>query len=171
MLDTAGARDRSGFPRAHPKEHVRWPCTLALGHKRRERWHTFGYHRKHRRPFHSVKGVGTVSDSGPAARLMQRSCPHSHMLHASGYGDPKLCLTSPLTSSNRGRHSRMTPAGMSLLRVMPTQNGRHFRQTRRRSTVRRAAITLAGTHPARRRCSARRLSYPVRTPSPRCQCG
>ena len=67
LLDTAGARDRSGFPRVHPKEHVRWPCTVAPGHKRRERWHIIGYLHKHRRPFHSVKGVGTVTDSEPIA--------------------------------------------------------------------------------------------------------
>ena len=36
------------------------------------------------------------------------------------------CLTSRLTSSNRGRHCRIAPAMMSLLHVMPTQTSRHF---------------------------------------------
>ena len=70
LLDTAGARNRAGFPRVHPKEHVCWPCTVALGHKRRERRHTIAYLRKHRRPFRSVRGVGAVSDDESVACLV-----------------------------------------------------------------------------------------------------
>ena len=36
------------------------------------------------------------------------------------------CLTCQLTSFNRGRHSRMTPAVMNPLHVMPTQTGLQF---------------------------------------------
>ena len=60
----------SWFPPVHPKQHVRWPCTVALGHNRRERWHTIGYLRKHRRRFQSAKGVEAVSDNEPLARLV-----------------------------------------------------------------------------------------------------
>ena len=124
MLDTAGAGDRSGFPRVHPKEHVRWPCTVALGHKRRERWHTIGYLRKHRRPFHSVKGVGAVITSqlpvSCSVRAFSPTCSTPP-----GMATPN-CLTSRLISSNRGLHCRIVPAVMRLLHDMPTQTGRLF---------------------------------------------
>ena len=65
-------------------------CTIELGHQQRERWHAVGDLRKHRHPFHSVKGVGAVSDKEPVACLMQRLCPQSHMLYCCGYGEPQL---------------------------------------------------------------------------------
>ena len=125
LLDTAGARDRSAFCRVHPKEHVRWPCTVALGHKRRERWHKTCYLRKHRGPFHSPKGVGAVSDNEqiPVSCSVRAFCPTCST--PQGTATPK-CLTSRLTSSDRGFHCFIAPAVISFLHVMATQTDRHF---------------------------------------------
>ena len=124
-MDSARAGNRPGIPGVHPKKDVGGSCAIALGNKRRERWHALSASARTAFLLTVLKALeqsvrtsqSPVSCSVLALRPTCSTPP--------GTATPN-CLTSRLTSSNRGRYCRIAPAVMSLLHVMPTQTGRHF---------------------------------------------
>ena len=124
-MDSARAGNRPVLPGVHPKKDVSGSCAVALGHKRRKRWHAVGHLCKDRLPLtvlkaleHSVRTSQLpVSCSVLALRPTCSTPP--------GTATPN-CLTSRLTSSNRGCLCRTAPAVMSLLHVVHTQTDRHL---------------------------------------------